>query len=86
VLDVNQAVRAQGVHAGRTDERAEFDLALGLAYVVIDVDMTRGVNLVGVDPQFGFDVDKHSYLAACYTCNIPNASFSASRFPNAFHA
>ncbi len=59
VFDVNQAVVAESVDAGRADERAEFDSAFGLAHVMVDRDMTFGINLVSVDAEFSFDINWH---------------------------
>lgn len=59
MFDVDQAVVAERVDAGRADECAEFDGAFRFAHVVVDRDMTFGVNLVGVDAEFGFDIDWH---------------------------
>ena len=59
VLDVNQAVVAERVNARGTDERAELDRTFCFAHVMIDRDMTFGVNLVSVETEFRFDVDGH---------------------------
>ncbi len=67
VLDVNQAVVAECVDARGTDERAKFDRAFRLAHVMVDRDMAFGVNLIGIETEFRFDVDGHrtSFIREC---------------------
>ncbi len=62
VLDVNQAVVAERVDARGTDERAELDGAFRFTNVVVDRNMAFGVNLIGVETEFWFDVDGHYNL------------------------
>ncbi len=62
VLDVNQSVFTKRIDARRANERAEFDLALRLADLMIDRDVALCINLVRIDAEFGFDVDWHSHL------------------------
>jgi hypothetical protein len=71
VLDVNQAVVAERVNARGTDERAELDRAFGSAHVVVDRDMTLGINLVSVETEFGFDVDWHR--TSVHVCDFSHA-------------
>ncbi len=56
---MNQAVVAESVDASRADECAELDGAFCFAHVMVDRDMTFGVNLVSVDAEFSFDVNWH---------------------------
>jgi hypothetical protein len=62
VLNVNQAVVAERVDARGTDERAKLDGAVSFAHIMIDRNMALGVNLVGVETEFGFDVYWHCFL------------------------
>ncbi len=62
MLDVNQAVLAERVHARGTDPGAKFLRALGFANHVINSDVALRVYLVRVDAEFGFDVDWHFIL------------------------
>ena len=59
MLDVDQAVVAKRVDARRADPGAQFQLALAFANGLIDADVTLGINLVGVDTEFGFDINGH---------------------------
>jgi hypothetical protein len=65
VLNVNQSIRFERVDARGTDEGAKLERALRLADFLIDCDMALGVNLVGIETEFGLDVDRHfSYALA----------------------
>ena len=62
VLDVNQSVVAQRVDAGRAHKGTELDRAFRLTDIMINRDMALGINLVSVESELGFDIQRHSNL------------------------
>lgn len=79
VLDVNEPIRTEGVHARRTNERAVFDLAFADANFMVDTDVAFRVYFENIETKLWLDIHGHTNLIPAPVAGGELLSASPSR-------